>query len=201
MSGEIRPNVLDRVRAEYADLTSRMHQDVMRLIDDAELNWAEKLRVVADLAGAALGDLKDVGALSEPRGLLDMNRHQVDQLVDRGLGLMWLVDQLGMSWATRPEHAHGRRLKIEPPTRIAFLARQLRKVGIHELDELSPPDLMNPGDADDDHGLMKDGKKSRLPRCARCHRPMPLKHLRLTTRGNRCEAMREPAPVLGARPG
>ncbi|HEX6578064.1 MAG TPA: hypothetical protein VF082_06815 [Jiangellaceae bacterium] len=33
-------------------------------------------------------------------------------------------------------------LKVEPPARIAYLARQLRKAGIHDLDEVSPPDLM-----------------------------------------------------------
>ena len=74
--------------------------------------------------GARSVDLKDVGALREPRGLLDMKRHQ--------------VDQLGMSWATRPELPMVDALKIEPPARIAFLARQLRTVGIHELDELKP---------------------------------------------------------------
>ncbi|HET6754865.1 MAG TPA: hypothetical protein VFH23_13060 [Jiangellaceae bacterium] len=138
----VRPDVLDRVRAEYAELTARMHQDVMRMLDDLELNRAERLRVVVDLAGAALGDLKDAGALREPRGLLDMNRHEVDLFVERGLGLFWLMDQLGMSWATRPDMALVDVLKVEPVKRIAFLARQLRKVGIHDLDELSPPDLM-----------------------------------------------------------
>ena len=149
MSDDVRPDVLDRVRAEYAELAARMHADVMRMIDDLELNRAEKLRVVAELAGASIGELRDVGALREPRGLLDMSRHEVDQLVDRGLGLMWLVDQLGMSWATRPDMPMVDVLKIEPPARIAFLARQLRRVGIHDLDELSPPDLMT-NDAGDD---------------------------------------------------
>lgn len=149
MTDEIRPDVLDRVRAEYAELTARMHQDVMRMIDDLDLNRAEKLRIVVDLAGAAVVDLKDAGALPKPpHGLLGMNRHEVDQLVGRGLGLMWLMDQLGMSWATRPDLPLVDVLKIEPPARIAFLARQLRRVGIHELDELSPPDLMS-NDADD----------------------------------------------------
>jgi hypothetical protein len=96
-----------------------------------------------------LTGLQEVGALREPRGLLDMNRREIDQLVERGLALMWLVDQLGMSWATRPELPMVDVLKIESPKRIAYLARQLRKVGIHDLDELSPPDLMNPGDAED----------------------------------------------------
>ena len=149
MTDDIRPDVLDCVRAEYAELAARMQADVMRLVDDLELNSAEKLRVIADLAGAALGDLKDLGALRELRGLLDMNRNQVDQLVERGLGLMWLIDLLGFSWSTRPAMPMVDVLKIETPARIAFLARQLRRVGIHELDELSPPDLLT-NDADDD---------------------------------------------------
>ncbi len=148
MSDDVRPDVLDRVRAEYVEITARMHTDVMRLLDDLELKPAEKLRIVAELAGASITELRDVGALREPRGLLDMSRHEVDQLVDRGLGLMWLVDQLGYPWATRPELPMVDVLKIEPPKRIAYLARELRRVGIHELDELSPPDLMT-NDADD----------------------------------------------------
>ncbi len=40
-------------------------------------------------------------------------------------------------------------LKFEPRERVAFLARQLRKAGIHDLDELSPPELIT-NDADDD---------------------------------------------------
>jgi hypothetical protein len=148
VSDDIRPDVLDRVRAEYVDLAARMHADVMRLIDDLELTRAERLRIAVELADSALGELHDVGALHEPRGLLDMTKNEIDQLVERGLGLMWLVDQLGMSWATRPTLPMVDVLKVEPPARIAYLARQLRRVGIHELDELSPPDLMT-NDADD----------------------------------------------------
>ncbi len=85
VTDDIRPDVLDRVRAEYVELTARMQHDVMRLVDDLELNPAEKLRVVADLAGAAVADLRDVGALREPHELLDMNRYEVDLLVERGL--------------------------------------------------------------------------------------------------------------------
>jgi hypothetical protein len=106
VSDDIRPDVLDRVRAEYVDLAARMHADVMRLIDDLELTRAERLRIAVELADSALGELHDVGALHEPRGLLDMTKNEID------------------------------------------LARQLRRVGIHELDELSPPDLMT-NDADD----------------------------------------------------
>jgi hypothetical protein len=148
VSDDIRPDVLDRVRAEYVDLAARMQADVLRMIDDLDMNAAEKLRIVAELAHASVSELRDVGALKEPRGLLDMTKNEIDQLVDRGLGLMWLVDQLGMSWATRPTLPMVDVLKVEPPRRIAFLAQQLRKVGIHDLDELSPPDLMT-NDADD----------------------------------------------------
>ena len=148
MSDEIRPEVLDRVRAEYVELTARMHADVMRIITDLELNRAEKLRVAIELAGAAVGELQDADVLREPPGLLELNRHEVDLIVERGLGLMWLVDQLGYSWSTRPDTPLVDVLKVEPVKRIAFLARQLRKVGIHDLDELSPPDLMTQ-DADD----------------------------------------------------
>ena len=150
MSGDdVRPDVLDRARAEYVELVARMHQDVMRMLDDLDLTRAEQLRMAVDLAGAAVDDLHDAGALREPRGLLDLNRHEVDQLVDRGLALMWLVDQLGLSWATRPGIPMIDVLKVEPPKRVAYLARQLRTAGIHDLDELSPPDVMNPGDVDD----------------------------------------------------
>jgi hypothetical protein len=148
MSDEIRPEVLDRVRAEYVELTARMHADVMRIITDLELNRAEKLRVAIELAGAAVGELQDVDVLREPPGLLELNRHEVSLIVERGLALMWLIDQLGMSWATRPDTSLVNVLKIEPPVRIAYLARQLRRAGIHDLDELSPPDLMT-NDADD----------------------------------------------------
>jgi hypothetical protein len=34
----VRPDVLDRARAEYVELAARMHQDVARLLDDLELN-------------------------------------------------------------------------------------------------------------------------------------------------------------------
>ena len=148
MSDEIRPDVLDRVRAEYAELAARMHADVVRLISDLDLNRAEKLRVAIELAGAAVGELQDVDVLREPPELLELNRHEVGLIVERGLALMWLMDQLGMSWATRPDLQMVDVLKVEPPKRIAYLARQLRKAGIHDLDELSPPDLMTQ-DAED----------------------------------------------------
>jgi hypothetical protein len=149
VNDDIRQDVLDRVRAEYVELTARMHQDVARLVDDLELNRSEKLRLAVELAGAAVGELQDVDVLRQPPGLLELNRHEVGLIVERGLALMWLMDQLGMSWATRPDVPMVDVLKIEPVTRIAYLARQLRKAGIHDLDELSPPDLMNPGDVDD----------------------------------------------------
>lgn len=148
MSDDVRPDVLDRVRAAYVELTARMHADVMRMIDDLELNRAEKLRVAIELADAAVGELQDVDVLREPPGLLELNRHEVGLIVERGLALMWLVDQLGYPWATRPELSLVDVLKVEPPKRIAYLARQLRKAGIHDLDELSPPDLMG-NDVDD----------------------------------------------------
>jgi hypothetical protein len=145
---DVRPDVLDQARAEYVELAARMQADVMRIIADLELNPAEQLRMAVDLAGAAMGDLKDVDVLREPPGLLELNRHEVGLIVERGLALYWLVDQLGMSWATRPDTSLVDILKIEPLKRIAYLARQLRKAGIHDLDELSPPDLMT-NDADD----------------------------------------------------
>ena len=142
MSDEIRPDVLDRVRAEYAELAARMHADVVRLISDLDLNRAEKLRVAIELAGAAVGELQDVDVLREPPELLELNRHEVGLIVERGLALMWLMDQLGMSWATRPDTSLVNVLKVEPVKRVAYLAHQLRNVGIHDLDELAPPDLM-----------------------------------------------------------
>jgi hypothetical protein len=83
---DVRPDVLDRARAEYVELMARMHQDVVRLLEDLDLNRAERLRLVVDVACAAVDGLQDVGALREARGLLDMTRHEVDQLVDRGSG-------------------------------------------------------------------------------------------------------------------
>jgi hypothetical protein len=150
MTDDIRPDVLDRVRAEYVDLAARMQHDVLRMLDDLELTRAERLRVAVELAGAALGELHDVGALKEPRGLLDMNRNQVDALVTRGLGLFWLMDQL-VNWTSRPELPLVDVLKVEPPARVAYMARELRKAGIHDLDELSPPDLLT-NDAEVDDG-------------------------------------------------
>ena len=53
MSDDIRPDVLDRARAEYVELTARMNQDVARLVDDLELNRAERLRLMIELVGAS----------------------------------------------------------------------------------------------------------------------------------------------------
>ena len=59
----------------------------------------------------------------------------------RGNAKLWLADQLSPTWASRPERTLADVLKIEPRQRIEFLASQLRKVGIRDLDQLSPPNV------------------------------------------------------------
>jgi hypothetical protein len=113
------------------------------MLDELGLNHAERRLLAGAIAGAAVDDLRDVGALRTPRGLLDLTRRQVDAFVERGLALMWLQDQL-VNW--KPDMPLVDALKILPPERIAFIARNLRRAGIHDLDELSPPDVINPGD-------------------------------------------------------
>jgi hypothetical protein len=52
-----------------------------------------------------------------------------------------LLDQLSPSWASRPDRRLGDVLKIESPKRLEFLAAELRRVGIRDLDKLVTPDL------------------------------------------------------------
>jgi hypothetical protein len=71
-------------------------------------------------------------------------------LASQGHALYWLIDQLRFSWASRPDTPLSDVLKIEPRRRIEWLARELRKVGILDLDELSPRDIMT---GEQDHGI------------------------------------------------
>jgi hypothetical protein len=60
----------------------------------------------------------------------------------RGNAKLWLADQLAPVWASRWGLTLADVLKIEPPRRVVYLARELRHASIHDLDELSPPDIM-----------------------------------------------------------
>ncbi len=123
---------------------------------DAEA-WIEKRRIVAGPTDAerrlvarassalALAGLEQAGVLERnptALSLPSMNRWQVGRLAAQGHALLWLLDQLSPTWASRPDRTFADIVKIEPPKRVAWFARELRRVGLHDLDELSPPDLM-----------------------------------------------------------
>jgi hypothetical protein len=72
--------------------------------------------------------------------LLGMRRDQLAHLARQGHALLWLLDRLP-AWAAHPERILADVLKIEPRDRVEWLARELRMVGLTDLDELLGPEL------------------------------------------------------------
>jgi hypothetical protein len=76
-----------------------------------------------------------------PTGLLELTHRQCFQLARQGYALFWLMDQLGVKWAAHPDMRLSDRLKAERPDRLAYLARELERVGVTDLSDLAlPPD-------------------------------------------------------------
>jgi hypothetical protein len=146
MTHQIRPEVIDRVRAELAEVDEHVVEEKLRIIGSSELTRAEKLAIALLHAHSAVESLRDAEVLREPPSLLERNYRELAESgrieLKRGHGLLWLLDQLGPLWASRPERTLADVLKIERPRRVAYLARELRHAGIHDIDELAPPDLM-----------------------------------------------------------
>jgi hypothetical protein len=84
--------------------------------------------------------------VADPPTLLERNYRELIEdgrtELKRGHGKLWVADQLAPRWASRPERTVADVLKIEPPKRVAYLARELRHAGIYDLDEVAPRDLM-----------------------------------------------------------
>jgi hypothetical protein len=146
VSGQIRPEIVNRVRAELAEVDERMVDEKLRIIGSSELTRAEKLAIALLHAHSAVESLRDAEVLREPPSLLSQTYRELLAAgrteLKRGHGKLWLADQVAPSWASRPERTLADVLKIEPPRRVAYIARELRHAGVHDLDELSPPDIM-----------------------------------------------------------
>jgi hypothetical protein len=112
----------------------------------AELNPAEQELMARGLAARSVDELHDAEVLRNPRSLLELNYRELiqDGLAEfkRGNGKLWLADQLAPVWASHWRLVLTDVLKPERRERIAYLAGELRRADVHDLDELSPPDLM-----------------------------------------------------------
>jgi hypothetical protein len=140
MTHEIDLERLGRAAADLAEVDAGAWVEKRRIIE--ELTDAEQ-RLMAKASGAiTIHELREAGAIEDPLSLLSLNLRQVERLASQGHALYWLIDQLRFSWASRPDIPLSDVLKIEPRRRIEWLARELHKVGILDLDELSPPDIM-----------------------------------------------------------
>jgi hypothetical protein len=142
VTDQIRPDVVDRVRRELDEVDERVVDEKLRIIGESELTRAEKLAIALLHAHSAVESLRDAEVLREPPSLLELDYRALIATGARGMRLLWLADQLSPVWASRPDTALSTVLKTERSDRIAWFARELRKVGIFDLDELSPRDIM-----------------------------------------------------------
>jgi hypothetical protein len=141
MTGQIRPEVVAQVRAELDQVDERFIEEKLAVIGSAGLTDAEKLAIALMHASSAVGNLRAAEVLRDPPSLLSLTYRELIAAGAQGHALLWLADQLAPSWASRWQLTLADVLKIESPKRVAYFARKLRHAGIHDLDELSPPDL------------------------------------------------------------
>jgi hypothetical protein len=134
-----------RVAAEVAEIHGRAVEESSRLVA-VELNPAEQELMARGLAARSVDELRDAEVLREPPSLASLNWRELSDLtadvLRRAHALLWLRDQLVHRWASRPDATLADVLKIERREFVALIARELRHAGIHDLDELSPPDFM-----------------------------------------------------------
>jgi hypothetical protein len=97
----------------------------------------------AQLIDAARRLLEEHGLIVRAPSLLDMTYRDLQSLGAQGVALYWLADRLGGVWASRPDEPLVNVIRsgsASDPRLLAELARELRKVGIRDLDEHLPPD-------------------------------------------------------------
>jgi hypothetical protein len=107
----------------------------------------DELRALAGgLAQSALDSLKAIGVLSEPRSLASLAWRELSDLTPTSSAGRTLCSGCGTSSCTagaaRPDATLADVLKPERREFVVLVARELRYAGFHDLDELSPPDLM-----------------------------------------------------------
>jgi hypothetical protein len=125
---------------------------VTQALAESEQGLSERLRAVGELgptseemhaasallAAASLRVLTELGAVPVPPSLLDMNFHQLTWLGWQGKAMLALADDLSPIWAPWPDKPLSDQLKIVPPDQLHRIAALLRKVGLHDLDEVLP---------------------------------------------------------------
>jgi hypothetical protein len=120
----IRPDVLDHVLREYAELATRMQDDVIRLLDDFELTTAERVRVAIELADVSVDELKDVGTLKDAPTILDKTNREL-----RAVAAVWgLLSRWDSSVA--PDRRLGDQLKVLPEEDARLIVEFLRWGGL-----------------------------------------------------------------------
>jgi hypothetical protein len=130
----VRPEVVEGIVKAYVRRDEPALAEALREANDVER------RYVADLlADDAIAHLRATGYLRDD-SLLGMRRDQLAHLARQGHALLWLLDRLP-NWAAHPERTLADVLKIEPRDRVEWLARELRIVGLTDLDELLGPEL------------------------------------------------------------
>ncbi len=140
MIGPVRPELVARIvevlRRDYGfgDVSGEQQELMGQATADELLATARVLRE------RAVAHLREAGMLRAPRSLLDLTFHELIEEGARGHAKLWLADQLGPSWASRPGTNLSTVLKTERIERVRWIATRLRKVGIHDLDELAMPD-------------------------------------------------------------
>jgi hypothetical protein len=131
---------LGRIAAEVAEIHGRAVEESSRLVA-AELSPAEQELMARGLAASSVDELRNAEVLRNPRSLLELNYRELiqDGLAEfkRGNAKLWLADQLTPVWASRWELRLPNVLAPERRERIAYLAGEMRRVGIHDLDKLT----------------------------------------------------------------
>jgi hypothetical protein len=135
---EVRHVVVARLIEIMLDPALPIEARVELIATDAEARYEEKTYAAVMLAGTASQALKECTAVREvsPKSLLDMTYREVQAIVRRGIALAYMLDRWGLPhWASRPDTPLVDVLKTMSPANIEDVAKVLRAVGIHDLDQ------------------------------------------------------------------
>jgi hypothetical protein len=93
----------------------------------------EERELAERLAAEAVEELKMAGVLKPAPSLLEMNFRDLAHLARQGYACGWLAQQLDHRWAPWPDLPLSTVLKTERPSKVAYLAAEMAKVGITDL--------------------------------------------------------------------
>jgi hypothetical protein len=123
-----------------------LRQDPEALEKATWLEQREVMRLAAlQTYESASALLRRLGTPVRPKTppLSDWDLRQLRQLAAQGSAIAAVVDRLGHRWDPHPDRKLIDVLKTQPPTVVAEIAGRLAAVGLHDLDDLVPPDLPN----------------------------------------------------------